>query len=76
MKPLEGFDFTALKQVLGDLRADGWLLYDFRGINPAATRVLGIHGMGTRRFFVLLPRDGKPVACDVTLRVNYPGQGF
>ena len=62
MKPLEGFDFTALKQVLGDLRADGWLLYDFRGINPAATRVLGIHGMGTRRFFVLLPRDGKPVA--------------
>jgi len=62
MKPLEGFDFTALKQVLGELRADGWLLYDFRGINPAATRVLGIHGMGTRRFFVLLPRDGKPVA--------------
>ncbi len=62
MKPLEGFDFAALKQILGELRADGWLLYDFRGINPAATRVLGIHGMGTRRFFVLLPRDGKPVA--------------
>ena len=62
MKPLEGFDFAALKQLLGELRADGWLLYDFRGINPAATRVLGIHGMGTRRFFVLLPRDGKPVA--------------
>ena len=62
MKPLEGFDFAALKQLLGELRADAWLLYDFRGINPAATRVLGIHGMGTRRFFVLLPRDGKPVA--------------
>lgn len=61
-KPLEGFDFAALRPLLGDLRADGWLLYDFRGVNPAATRVLGIHGMGTRRFFVLLPRDGKPVA--------------
>src|SRR5439155_1713341 len=32
------------------------------GSIPAGTRVLGIHGMGTRRFFVLLPRDGKPVA--------------
>ena len=62
MKPLEGFDFAALKALLGELRADAWLLYDFRGVNPAATRVLGIHGMGTRRFFVLLPREGKPVA--------------
>jgi len=62
MKPLEGFDFAALRTLLAELRADAWLLYDFRGINPAATRVLGIHGMGTRRFFVLLPREGKPVA--------------
>jgi len=62
MKPLEGFDFAALRTLLAELRADAWLLYDFRGINPAATRVLGIHGMGTRRFFVLLPREGKPIA--------------
>jgi Xaa-Pro aminopeptidase len=62
MKPLEGFDFAALRAVLRELGADAWLLYDFRGINPAATRVLGIHGMGTRRFFVLLPREGKPIA--------------
>lgn len=60
--PLAGFDFAALRQLLGELGADGWLLYDFHGINPAATRVLGISGMGTRRFFVLVPRDGKPVA--------------
>jgi len=62
MKPLEGFDFAALKTLLAELRADAWLLYDFRGINPAATRVLGIHGMGTRRFFALLPREGKAIA--------------
>ncbi|HEV8380990.1 MAG TPA: M24 family metallopeptidase [Gemmatimonadales bacterium] len=59
---LEQFDFPALRDLLGKIGADGWLLYDFRGINPAASRVLGINGMGTRRFFVLLPRDGTPVA--------------
>ena len=62
MRLLENFDFAALRELLGTLGADGWLLYDFHGINPSATRVLGIHGMGTRRFFVLLPRAGKPVA--------------
>ena len=62
MTLLDGFDFSALRALLTELGADGWLLYDFHGINPAATRVLGIRGMGTRRFFVLLPRDGKPVA--------------
>lgn len=60
--PLEGFDFPALRDALAALGADGWLLYDFHGNNPAASRVLGIHGMGTRRYFVLLPREGKPVA--------------
>ena len=61
---LDGFDFAALGDMLTGLGADGWLLYDFHGVNPVATRVLGIHGMGTRRFFVLLPRPGggRPVA--------------
>lgn len=60
--PLEGFDFPALRETLASLDADAWLLYDFHGNNPAAARVLGIHGMGTRRFFVLLPRQGAPRA--------------
>ena len=62
MTLLDQFDFAALRDLLGKIGADGWLLYDFHGINPAATRVLGINGMGTRRFFVLLPREGTPVA--------------
>ena len=62
MTLLENFDFPALRDLLGKIGADGWLLYDFHGINPSATRVLGINGMGTRRFFVLLPREGKPIA--------------
>jgi Xaa-Pro aminopeptidase len=59
---LKGFDYQALQDILGQLKADGWLLYNFLGINPASSRVLGVHGMGTRRYFVLLPARGSPVA--------------
>ena len=62
MALLEGFDFPALADALGALGADGWLLYDFRKVNPIAERILGPTGMGTRRLFVLLPRSGRPVA--------------
>src|SRR5919198_553928 len=57
-----GVAFPAPRAPPREIRADAWLLYDFRGVNPVATRVLGIQGMGTRRFFVLLPRAGPPVA--------------
>jgi Xaa-Pro aminopeptidase len=62
MAPLAGFDFRGLGAALGAMGADGWLLFDFRGVNPIAARVLDVHGMGTRRYFVLLPRTGTPVA--------------
>jgi Xaa-Pro aminopeptidase len=62
MPPLSGFDFAALAATLEDLGADAWLLFDFRGVNPIAARVLDVHGMSTRRYFVLLPRSGPPVA--------------
>ena len=55
-------DRKALAAGLDGAGADGWLLFDFHGLNPVAGRVLGIGGMGTRRYFVLLPRDGEPVA--------------
>jgi len=62
MPPLTGFDFPALAATLEELGADAWLLFDFRGVNPIAARVLDVHGMSTRRYFVLLPRSGPPVA--------------
>lgn len=62
MPPLAGFDFPALRAALAELGADAWLLFDFRGVNPIASRVLDVHGMATRRFFVLLPVSGTPVA--------------
>lgn len=78
MTLLDGFDFSALRELLGQIGADGWLLYDFHGINPAATRVLGIQGMGTRRFFVLLPRSGTPVAIAHRIELasfeSFPGE--
>jgi Xaa-Pro aminopeptidase len=51
-----------IREMLADLRLDGWLLFDFHGMNPVATRVLGLGGLATRRLFVLLPATGKPIA--------------
>lgn len=62
MPLLDGLDLAAVASALAELGADGWLLYDFRHVNPIAERMLGPTGMGTRRLFVLLPRGGRPVA--------------
>jgi Xaa-Pro aminopeptidase len=51
-----------VRKMLTELRLDGWLLFDFHGMNPVATRVLGVGGLATRRLFVLLPVAGKPIA--------------
>jgi Xaa-Pro dipeptidase len=42
--------------------ADGWLIYDFRGSNPAFSRLLGSPGelKSTRRAFLYIPLDGDP----------------
>jgi Xaa-Pro dipeptidase len=52
----------ALREALALAEADGWLLYAFHGLNPVAARVLELTGLNTRRLFVLLPREGEPVA--------------
>lgn len=52
-----------IQAVLARLRVDGWLLFDFHGLNPVATRVLGLGGgLATRRLFVLIPAAGAPIA--------------
>jgi Xaa-Pro aminopeptidase len=55
-------DRAELSEALSEAGVDGWLLFAFHGLNPVAVRVLGLTGMNTRRLFVLLPRDGEPVA--------------
>jgi Xaa-Pro dipeptidase len=58
---------------------DGWLLYDFHGLNPVATRVLGLGGgLATRRLFVLIPAAGAPVAVAHRIELHriegFPGE--
>jgi len=60
--PFAGVDRAELRRLLGELGADAWLLYEFHGVNPVAKRVLGLGGMGTRRLFACLPREGEFVA--------------
>jgi Xaa-Pro aminopeptidase len=55
-------DRAELEDALSESGLDGWLLFAFHGLNPVAVRVLGLTGMNTRRLFVLLPREGEPVA--------------
>jgi Xaa-Pro aminopeptidase len=53
-----------VSRIQEELRAhglDGWLLYNFRGKNPVASDMLGLPAM-TRRYFVLVPAEGRPVA--------------
>lgn len=51
-----------LQQAISDAGLDGWLLFDFQGLNPVAAGLLQLHGMTTRRYFVFIPRNGEPVA--------------
>ena len=61
-------DFRILREALDEIRTalaeedlDAWLLYDLHARNPVAGRMLGL-GDQTRRFFVLVPREGEPHA--------------
>ncbi|MFL5466965.1 MAG: M24 family metallopeptidase [Gemmatimonadaceae bacterium] len=59
---LQPRSLPALRSALEKAGVDGWLLYDFHGLNPVAVGMLELPGMTTRRFFVYIPRDGDPVA--------------
>jgi Xaa-Pro aminopeptidase len=56
------FDLPAVQAAIREAGLDGWLLYDFRGINPLAGRVLGFPegGHRTRRWFYFIPAMGTP----------------
>ena len=53
---------SAVQAAIREQKLDGWLLFDFHGLNPVATGMLGLDGMLTRRIFALIPAEGKPVA--------------
>jgi Xaa-Pro dipeptidase len=56
------FDLASVQAALRELGVDGWLLYDFRGLNVLARRVLGLaeQQMLSRRWFYFVPAQGEP----------------
>jgi Xaa-Pro aminopeptidase len=58
-----GLDVAAIQQALRANGIDGWLLYDFHGLNPIAARLAGLTSGGTmttRRWYYLIPATGAP----------------
>src|SRR6516164_4970145 len=56
------FDLASVQQAIAAQSLDGWLLYDFRGLNLLARRVIGLSDgqMLSRRWFYYVPARGEP----------------
>lgn len=58
-------DIKGMQRALAREGLDGWLLYDFHGSNPIATRITGLDRAGkmtTRRWYYFVPASGEPRA--------------
>jgi Xaa-Pro dipeptidase len=54
----------AIQAELARQKLDGWLLFDFRGLNPIAADLIGIEGHVTRRVFAWIPVTGTPTGIE------------
>jgi Xaa-Pro aminopeptidase len=56
------FDLAAVQSALRTFNLDGWLLYDFRGLNVLARRVVELpeNLFLSRRWFYFVPAKGEP----------------
>ena len=65
-----------IQRALSDAELDGWLLFDFRGVNPIARDLLRLEGMASRRVFAWVPTRGTPRALTHAIEqgawVNWP----
>jgi Xaa-Pro aminopeptidase len=77
MRHLAQIDRGALQAGLAAAGADGWLLFEFKGVNPVSLRMLDVT-QGTRRLFVYLPKTGAPVAIAHKIELqplaDFPGE--
>jgi Xaa-Pro dipeptidase len=57
------FDLARIQSALRQFQLDAWLLYDFRGGNVLARRVLELDSrhISSRRFCYAIPAEGEPV---------------
>jgi Xaa-Pro aminopeptidase len=73
---------TKLKEVqahLKDAKLDGWLLFDFRGMNPFVKQVAGVtgHAILSRRWWLYVPADGEPsITVHAIERGSFPDLGM
>jgi Xaa-Pro aminopeptidase len=62
--PASTLEVAAVQRALGAEGLDGWLLYDFHGLNPIALDVTGVGRqeghLATRRWYYLIPANGEP----------------
>jgi Xaa-Pro aminopeptidase len=56
------FDLPSIQAAIQQEGLDGWLLYDFRGLNILARRIIGLgnEAMLSRRWFYFVPAKGEP----------------
>jgi Xaa-Pro aminopeptidase len=54
------FDISAVQSAIRAAGLDGWLLYDFRGLNVLAQRVAETNPKLSRRWFYYVPASGEP----------------
>ena len=59
---LDTKSLASIQSAIKEAGVDGWLIYDFHGLNPIAVGLLQLRGMTTRRFFVYVPANGVPTA--------------
>ncbi|MCC6453518.1 MAG: aminopeptidase P family protein [Caldilineaceae bacterium] len=53
-------NLTQVQSYLREQGYDGWLLYNFRDLNPIAQSVVGLAHGGSRRWFCWIPAQGQP----------------
>ena len=71
-------DIPAIQKALSADGLDGWLLYDFHGSNPIATKLAGLAGRHvTRRWYYFIPASGTPIklvhAIEASVLDDLPG---
>lgn len=56
------FDLLKIQKIIRSMKIDGWLLFDFRGMNELALNILeiGKEKHLTRRLFYYIPAEGEP----------------
>jgi len=67
-------DIAEVQKALSAEKLDGWLIYDFHGINAVAAELFVFDGhMVTRRWFYLIPAAGEPILLGHKIeQANFP----